>query len=278
MSSEFIRRGCLTVLLSACLVTLPHVVHAQVIVTEIMYDLKAGSDSGREWMEVYNAGASGVKLTDWKLSESGTDHKIKAIAGGDTLPPGSYAVVVDNLEKFKADWPTFSGQLFDSTFSLSNSGETMALRNASSTDDNSITYQTSWGAAGDGNSLNRAPNDTGAFVARAPSPGSLMSAEAIPPPAPKQTVVSGRSLPKGKVAPAILPVPADSSVEADTSGSGGPAAAMTAASEIAATPTPATSSYVWWFAAIALALAACGALVAARHAGKKEWDIVEEKG
>jgi len=37
------------------------------------------------------------------------------------------------------------------------------------------------------------------------------------------------------------------------------------------------SSNMWWIAAIVLALAAGGALVAAQRLGKKEWDIVEEK-
>src|SRR4051812_46838445 len=90
---------------------------AQVVITEIMYDLPTGSDSGREWIEIYNAGSESVKLTGWKLFENSTNHKISAVSGGDALLPSSYTVIADNAEKFKADWPQFSGQLFDSTFS-----------------------------------------------------------------------------------------------------------------------------------------------------------------
>lgn len=37
------------------------------------------------------------------------------------------------------------------------------------------------------------------------------------------------------------------------------------------------SSRLWWLAALILTLAAGGALIAAQHVGKREWDIVEEK-
>ncbi len=124
-----------------CSIT-PQVSFAQIVVTEIMYDLKSGSDSGHEWVEVYNAGASVVKLTDWKLFENGTNHKITGVVGADTLMPYAYAVIADNREQFKVDWPNFSGQLFDSAFSLSNSGETIIFRNASSSD-SVASYQSS---------------------------------------------------------------------------------------------------------------------------------------
>ena len=41
------------------LVILPVVSHAQVYINEIMYDLP-GTDSGREWIEIYNAGSDAV--------------------------------------------------------------------------------------------------------------------------------------------------------------------------------------------------------------------------
>ncbi|MCR4281332.1 MAG: lamin tail domain-containing protein, partial [Candidatus Kaiserbacteria bacterium] len=48
---------------------LPFTASAQVVISEIMYDLETGSDSGREWVEVFNSGGSSVNLTDWKVSE-----------------------------------------------------------------------------------------------------------------------------------------------------------------------------------------------------------------
>src|SRR5262249_12463335 len=151
--------------------------------TEIMYDTP-GSDSGREWIELYNGGTNPVPLTQWKLFENATNHKITAVQGGNTLAPNTYAVIADNAADFKSDWPQFSGPLFDSAFSLSNEGETIALHDASSTSIDSVSYQSSLGGAGDGNSLNRAPG-TSDFVARSPTPGTAMSQNAIPPPPPK---------------------------------------------------------------------------------------------
>ena len=49
---------------SALLITVaalsPCAAFAQVVFTEVMYDLPSGSDSGREWVEVFNAGAAPV--------------------------------------------------------------------------------------------------------------------------------------------------------------------------------------------------------------------------
>jgi hypothetical protein len=267
-------------------IAVPVFAHAQVVITEIMYDLPSSSDSGREWVEVYNASTVPVVLTGWKLYENGTNHKITAVSGSNTLAPGAYAVIADNAANFKTGWPEFSGQLFDSAFSLSNSGETIVLRNASSSDIDAVTYQSSWGASGDGNSLNRLPAQAGApehsdtFVARRPSPGAAMSPDAISPPPPKAA-----PLPKTKTTVAKIP----SSSTADDSAPAqeivgdippAPAPDAQAAGETAAVAAAApgsSPSYMWWGAAVVLALAAGGSLVAARRFGKREWDIIEEK-
>jgi hypothetical protein len=247
-----------------------------------MYDLKTGSDSGREWIEVYNTSATGIKLTDWKLVENGTNHKIIAASGGDTLAPGAYAVIADNPGKFTLDWPNFSGMLFDSAFNLSNTTDSVAFRAASSTDTGSISYESSWGAAGDGNSLNRlpaqagAPGESGSFTPRLPSPGLLMSSAAVPPPPPKHVALAPKLSTK-KVAAShtsvasVIPEP-----EADPSLPVVPEAQTAAVADITLDPGSHSTS-LWWFVAIALALAAGGALVAARHASKREWNIVEDK-
>jgi hypothetical protein len=249
----------------------PTAAWADIVVTEIMYDLPSGSDSGREWIEVYNTGTSAVKLTDWKFLENGTNHKITAVSGGADVQPNSYAVIADTAANFRADWPQFSGQLFDSAFSLSNAGETIALHDASSTMTNSVSYQSAWGASGDENTLNRVPNDIGVFVARTPSPDAAMSATAIsPPPPPPKPVVTVK---QKQVSPVrtktavreVVPEPTDPNNVEDL-----------VPVEVAAASATSQGSYVWWLGAGALAIAAAGALVAARRAGKREWDIVEE--
>lgn len=133
-----------------------------------MYDVE-GTDTGREWIEVENTGSSSIDLSNYRLAEGGTNHTLTLSQGSPVLAPGSFAAIADDVTKFKADWPGFSGTLFDSSFSLSNTGETISIKDGSLATEDTATYASDMGAAGDGNSLVR----SGAtFVAQTPSPGS----------------------------------------------------------------------------------------------------------
>lgn len=153
----------------------PFVAHASIVFTEVMYDAP-GADTSREWVEVQNTGSTSLTLRGWKLYEADTNHKISAVGEG-MIVPGGYAVIVASSEKFKADWPNYAGVMYDSTFSLANTGETLVLKDASSTPLATLTYSTG-SAEGDGNSLN---DVNGVWVARKPSPGESASAEALAP-------------------------------------------------------------------------------------------------
>lgn len=141
---------------------------AQVSVTEIMYDLE-GTDSGREWIEVKNDSGQPVDLTDWVFFENDTNHGLNAVQGNGTIAAGAYAVIADDAAAFQADWPGYGGALFDSSFSLNNTGEALSMKDPSGTVVDSVTYKAEWGAAGDGNSLNVV---LGAWKPREPSPGA----------------------------------------------------------------------------------------------------------
>jgi len=161
--------------LSFALFFAPGITTAQVVISEIMYDLE-GSDTGREWVEVFNTGSTPVPLTEWKLFEADSNHNIIAYSGGESLPGGAYAIIADNPAKFLVDRPTYTDALFDSSFSLSNTGETLTLR-CCSTDENlidkdSVFYDPGIGAAGDGNTLHRASTQSSSFAAAAPTPGT----------------------------------------------------------------------------------------------------------
>jgi uncharacterized membrane protein YgcG len=140
---------------------------ANVAITEIMYDLP-GADTGREWVEVQNVSDGEIDLTTYKFFEANTNHKINAHQGGSNLAAGAYAIIADNAEKFLTDWPGFAGIIFDSAFSLSNTGETLALKDADGNTVNEVTYSSEAGAAGDGKSLSLVG---GSFVPRNPTPG-----------------------------------------------------------------------------------------------------------
>src|SRR3989338_2889840 len=105
----------------------PAFAHASVVFTEIMYDV-SGTDTGREWVEITNTGTVSVDVSWYKFFEANTNHALVLISSSGTLQAGSSAVIADDATKFKIDWPSYAGTLFDSSFSLSNTGESIALR------------------------------------------------------------------------------------------------------------------------------------------------------
>ncbi len=138
---------------------------AQVIITEIMYDPE-GSDSGREWIEIYNTGDIDVDLAGWKFYEQEVNHKLENDNGA-VLSAKSYAVIVSDDNVFSSEY-SISGLVLDSSFSLKNTGEYIAIRNPELFDTDSIFYDTTIGAKGDGNSLQKID---GVWVYAIPTPG-----------------------------------------------------------------------------------------------------------
>lgn len=137
------------------------------VITEIMYNA-SGTDDGREWIEIRNDGPSVATLDDVRFLEGGTNHRLTFVQGNASLASGAYAVIADNAAQFLSNHPIFSGNLFDSSFSLLNDGETLALTWSGSTF-HSVTYSSSTGASGDGNSLQLI---NGAWQANVPTPGA----------------------------------------------------------------------------------------------------------
>lgn len=144
---------------------LPIVSFANVSITEIMYDV-SGSDTGREWIEI--TALADTDISNWKFFEANTNHGLTLVKGSATIASGVAAVIADNADKFLIDNPSFTGTLFDSSFSLNNTGETIAIRNQDGIDIDSILYNPALGAAGDGNSLQKI---NGIWTATAPTPG-----------------------------------------------------------------------------------------------------------
>lgn len=132
-----------------------------------MYDVP-GSDAGREWVEITNMGSQQVDLTAYRFFEANTNHKLTIVLGSPVLAPSTSVVIVEDLSLFTSDWPGFTGTVLKSTFSLSNTGETLAIKNASSSIEDSVSYTSSIGAAGDSGSLHRRGDS---FVSAQPNPG-----------------------------------------------------------------------------------------------------------
>lgn len=233
---------------------MPISAHAQLVVTEIMYDVE-GSDSGREWIEVQNVGANAVALASWRLLEGGVKHKI---VGKETIAPGSFAVIADNPAKFRTDWPEYSGPLFDSAFSLSNEGETLILLDPASVEA-SAAYQGS-AAQGTGDSLQRDPSGS-AFAAGSPTPGAGI---------PSGGLVARQPVPKKSKAKAPVET---TRKESEVLGESVAAATST---ELLSIDTAQRSSLPWLFP-ILLASGASSGILWSRKLSKSEW-VIEEMG
>lgn len=152
-------------------------VRAQVLITEIMYDAE-GSDADREWVEVWNGGSNSIEAESIKFFENDTNHNLTLFKGDKNIAAGAVFIIAEDASRFAADYPSVPAAIFDSSFSLSNTGERLVIKR----DDlilDEVTYSSASGAAGSGKSLQRA--DSG-WVESSPSPGVYVSFSAPPPP------------------------------------------------------------------------------------------------
>ena len=144
----------------------PPSAHAEVLITEIMY-APEGADAKHEWIEVC-ASSDSYDIGLWKFFENGTNHGLSLVTGSSVLVSGECAVIADNADVFIEDYAEFDGNLFDSAFSLSNTGETLELKDGSLESVVSVSYSESDGAKDDGLSLHIT---AGIFTAATPTPG-----------------------------------------------------------------------------------------------------------
>jgi hypothetical protein len=165
MSKKIILVFVICFFFSAC-----HLVFANFNINEVMYDLE-GTDTGREWVEIYNNSGADVDLSTFKFFEGNTNHGLTLVQGNKNVNAHGYAVIVSDYAKFKIDWPNFSGTIFDSTFSLSNDGEeTLAIKDENLNVVDEFTYNSGMGANGDGNSLQKI---SGSWIPATPTPGKI---------------------------------------------------------------------------------------------------------
>jgi|GEM_PF-4367095 hypothetical protein len=106
-------------------------------ITEIMFNPQ-GADTGREWIEIQlNSTDNCINLTEYKLFEEKTNHNIYEYNSEIFCQE---AIIVSDVNKFLQDYPEINESIIDnssnktnisiykSTFSLSNTGETIAIK------------------------------------------------------------------------------------------------------------------------------------------------------
>ncbi|RJS68730.1 hypothetical protein CW714_09635 [Methanophagales archaeon] len=145
-----------TAAILALISMLPVMASAQTIgdinINEIMYN-PSGADKNHEWLEIYNKDTTDINITDWKFYEEDTNHHLTLVQGSMTIPVGGYAIIADNATAFLNKHPECNCTVIDSAFGLSNTGEHIALKNATSDIIDEVTYNASWGADGNGKTL-----------------------------------------------------------------------------------------------------------------------------
>lgn len=154
-----------------------NVSYAGIVINEIMYDVQ-GTDSGREWVELYNQDQTEVDISDYKFLEStdASNHGLTLVSGSLVIPANGYAVIVSDSTKFLVDNTGFAGTLIKSSFgSLSNTGSTIVLKNNNTIVDQ-FAYTSSLGAAGTGNSLQKSNSG---FIVAVPTPGAINGTIAV---------------------------------------------------------------------------------------------------
>jgi inhibitor of cysteine peptidase len=127
---------------------LPAMVSAQsdVKINEIMYN-PPGTDADLEWIELYNNDAEAVNISDWTVDNNPISDNV--------MQPGDYVVLARNKTAFDAYYGTLSCPVIDVTFVLANSGDTIVLCNITGAEVDNVTYNASWGADGNGKTLER---------------------------------------------------------------------------------------------------------------------------
>jgi inhibitor of cysteine peptidase len=151
-----------TAAILALISMLPVMASAQsdVRINEIMYN-PPGTDTDLEWIELYNNDTTAINITGWKFYEADTNHRLTLVQGSMVIPVRGYAIIADNATAFLNEHPECKCTVTDSTFSLRNSDEYIALKNATLDLVDEVTYNASWGADGNGKTLER--NATGGW-------------------------------------------------------------------------------------------------------------------
>ena len=152
---------------------------AEVYINEIMYDIE-GSDDKKEWVEIYNDSASEVSLKDWRFND-GSNHVLNEPPanggrGSLFLPAYSYAILASDATTTIINYPSYSGIVIDTAMSLGNTSETLKIIDANGAIIDTVSYNSSMGANGDGKTLQKV---SGSWVAAAPTFGA-QNAEASP--------------------------------------------------------------------------------------------------
>ena len=133
---------------------------SDLVISEIMYDL-SGSDSDREWVEIYNSGSelvevlTGSSRSAWRFFD-GSNHTLTLVQGTTTISSAEFFILADDGANFLMEHPGLTATVFDTVMSLNNSSSTVAISfDGGMTQGIQAGYDSAWGGAGTGYSLEK---------------------------------------------------------------------------------------------------------------------------
>ncbi len=170
--------------------------NSDLVISEIMYDLD-GADSGREWIEVYNGSSENIEVLTgagadtWRFFD-GSNHILNLVNGTSTIAVSEYFIIASDAQNFLTEHPGFAFTIFDTVMSLGNSSSTIALSfDGGQTQGISAVYDSTWGASGNGKTLEKINLTQESVVSNwqessvlGGTPGAVKSPEADWPPLP----------------------------------------------------------------------------------------------
>ncbi len=186
-----------SVLLAACMLFVPVAARADVVISEIMYN-PDGSDTGREWVELFNAGTSEVVLIagsgkgSWRIVDS-SNHTFTDPSGGVgrgplSIPPGGYLVVSSDPDTFIAEYGG-SYPVIKSSISLNNTSGTVSVIDGAGETLDSAAFSKDMGGYDDGLSLQK---KGASWLSASPTPGAATVATE------SESVTSGAGVEEGE--------------------------------------------------------------------------------
>lgn len=120
-------RNLSVVLFLPCLFATFTRLSASVVINEIMYraDEVLPEDLRDEWIELHNPTAAAIDLTGWSF-----DNGVNFVFPSVSIPAGGYLVIAADVAEFAANFSGVTDVVGPWTGKLSNSGETITLRDA----------------------------------------------------------------------------------------------------------------------------------------------------
>lgn len=126
------------------------------IINEIMYDAP-GADDKHEWVELYNASATEIDLTDYKFND-GSNHILNPPPqnggrGSLLIPANGYLILSGNASTTILDLPNYNGSIIDTVMSLNNTSAVLKILGEDNAEIASASYTNEIGGNGNGKTL-----------------------------------------------------------------------------------------------------------------------------